>query len=227
MEREARAGEPLDRRVVAPVEREEAAGLAGRRAGDPGALDHGDPDAAAGQEVGDRGAHDAGAADDDVSGRGHGRLAGQGSTIPGHGPRRRDVPDRVLDRARRARARRSRSAASSRCGSPSTPTSRPAARVPGRAARELPREYWSAYDPFVALMAAAAADQAAQARHRHLPRDRARPDRDREGDRDARPPVRRARALRHRRRLERGGDGEPRHRVEDAAGGCCASGCWP
>jgi hypothetical protein len=82
------------------------------------------------------------------------------------------------------------------------------------------REYWSAYDPFVALMAAAGATR----RLKDLPGDRARPDRHRQGDRHARPPVGRARALRHRRWLERGGDGEPRHRVEEPVAAAAGAG---
>ena len=50
----------------------------------------------------------------------------------------------------------SRIVASTRCGSPSTPTSRQAARRPTRAEVELPEEYRRTYDPFVALTAAAA-----------------------------------------------------------------------
>ena len=58
----------------------------------------------------------------------------------------------------------------------------PASReTPYPAGGELPREYSRIHDPFVALMAAGARDRADQARHRGLPGDRARPDRDREG----------------------------------------------
>ena len=43
-------------------------------------------------------------------------------------------------------------------------------RSPGPAAPSCRSEYWHTYDLFVALAAAAARDQAPQARHRHLPR---------------------------------------------------------
>jgi hypothetical protein len=71
VQREARPGERAQGRVVAPVESDESAGLARGCAGYPGAFDHGDRDAAPGQEVGDRGADHAGAADDDVARRSH------------------------------------------------------------------------------------------------------------------------------------------------------------
>ena len=81
VEREAQARQRADRRAVAPVEGQEAAGLARRRARHAGTLHHRDRHAAARKVVGDRGAHDAGAADDDVTRRSHGWSAGQGSTI--------------------------------------------------------------------------------------------------------------------------------------------------
>ena len=105
---------------------------------------------------------------------------------------------------------------------PGQPQARP---FPG-GERAAARSTATRHDPFVALMAAAGGDHAAQARHRHLPGDRARPDRHRQGGGDARPAVGRARPLRHRRRLERRGDGEPRHALRRRAGGCCASACW-
>ena len=74
VEREARAGEGTERRAVAPVERQEPAGLARRGAGHARALDHGHGDAAPREEVRDRGAHHAGATDDDTARNGHGRL---------------------------------------------------------------------------------------------------------------------------------------------------------
>ena len=58
--------------------------------------------------------------------------------------------------ARRARARSPRSAASSRSGSPSTPTSRSAARRPYPAGGELPDEYRQISTRSSALTAAAA-----------------------------------------------------------------------
>ena len=57
---------------------------------------------------------------------------------------------------------------------------------------------------------------AAAARHRHLPDHRARPDHHGEGGRVARPALRRALRVRHRRRLEPRGDAQPRHRPEAA-----------
>ena len=63
VEREAAARQRLDRRAVAPVEREEAARLAGGRIGDAGALDHRALDAALAEEVGDRRADHAATAD--------------------------------------------------------------------------------------------------------------------------------------------------------------------
>ena len=85
-------------------------------------------------------------------------------------------------------------------------------RSPWPGGPELPKHYSHTLDPFVGLAAAAAVDQDAAHRHRHLSSDRARPDRDREGGRDPRSDLGRALRVRHRRRLERRGDGEPRHR---------------
>jgi hypothetical protein len=75
VEREARAGEGAQRRAVAPVEREEAAGLARGRARYARALDESDGDAPEGEEVGHGGADHAGAADDHVSRRRDGRRS--------------------------------------------------------------------------------------------------------------------------------------------------------
>ena len=90
------------------------------------------------------------------------------------------------------------------------PTSR---RSPWPGGPVLPKEYWHTYDLFVALSMAAAVTTTHQGGLGHLSAGRARSDHHREGGRVARPSLRRPRALRHRRRLERGGDGEPRHRV--------------
>src|SRR5262249_61104081 len=87
VEREAPARQRAERRAIAPVEREESPGLARRGAGDTRALDNSDGDVAPGEEVGDRGADDAGAADDDVTGRCHDGYATQ--AIRAHGPRSR------------------------------------------------------------------------------------------------------------------------------------------
>src|SRR5438093_8360301 len=64
VEREALPRQGAERRAIAPVESQESAGLARRRAGHARALDHRHANAAAGQAVGYRGAHDAGTADD-------------------------------------------------------------------------------------------------------------------------------------------------------------------
>ncbi len=63
MQREAAAGQRTQRRAVAPVERQEAAGLARGGAGDAAALDHHHLGTAAGQEPGDAGADHPAAAD--------------------------------------------------------------------------------------------------------------------------------------------------------------------
>ena len=59
-------------------------------------------------------------------------------------------------------------------------------------------------------------DRAAPDRDRDLPGDRARPDRHRQGGRVARPALGRAVPVRRRRRLERRGDAQPRHRPLEA-----------
>ena len=83
VEREAQPRQRTDRRAVAPVEGEEAAGLSRRRAGDARPLHHRDVDPAPREIVGGRRAHDTGAANDDVTRRGHGWSARQGSTTGG------------------------------------------------------------------------------------------------------------------------------------------------
>ena len=93
------------------------------------------------------------------------------------------------------------------------PTSR---RSPWPGGADLPDEYRETLDPFLALTAAAAVHRAAPPRHGHLPRRRARPDHHRQGGGHPRPPLRRPLPLRRRRRLEPGGDGEPRHRPDHA-----------
>ena len=93
----------------------------------------------------------------------------------------------------------------------------PASReTPYPAGGELPREYWRIYDPFVALTTMAAATERIRIGDRDLPAGRARPDHHRQGGRLARPALRRALAVRRRRRLEPRGDAEPRHRSEEA-----------
>ena len=61
VQRKTAPRERLERRAVAPVERQKAAGFAGGGTGEPGALDDGRLDPAAAQEIGDRGADDAAA----------------------------------------------------------------------------------------------------------------------------------------------------------------------
>ena len=75
---------------------------------------------------------------------------------------------------------------------------------------ELPRQYYDVMDPFVTLRRRRG-DENAEARHRRLPGDPARSDPDRETGGLARPDLGRALPVRHRRRLERGRDGGPRH----------------
>ena len=91
------------------------------------------------------------------------------------------------------------------------PTSR---KSPWPGGGDLPTEYWHTHDQFVAADGGCGRDQANQARHRDLPRYRARPDRAGEGGRLARRDLERPRHPGNRRRLERRGDGEPRHRFQ-------------
>ena len=87
--------------------------------------------------------------------------------------------------------------------------------VPGRAA-SCRGEYCRTLDPFVALHGRRGGHRAPAGRHRHLPGRRARPDHHREGGRH----VDRLSGGRFLfgvgRGLERGGDGEPRHRPVEA-----------
>ena len=106
-----------------------------------------------------------------------------------------------------------RNAASRACSSPSTPI--PAARdTPYPAGGELPREYSHTYDPF-AWRSWRPRPPSGSGGHRRLPRDGARPDRDRQGGCLARRALGR-RFLLESRGLEPGGDGEPRHRPAPA-----------
>ena len=82
---------------------------------------------------------------------------------------------------------------------------------------EMPRRYAHTYDLFVAMTAAAVATRRLRVGERHLPDHRARPDHHRQGGREHRPPLRRARRVRRRRGLEPRGDGQPRHRLRAAA----------
>ena len=90
---------------------------------------------------------------------------------------------------------------------------------------ELREEYKRTLDPFVALAMAAAVDRATPGRHRHLPRRATRPDRDRQGDRDARSAVGRPLRARHRLRLERRRDRAPRRHDEATGATSPASTC--
>ena len=77
---------------------------------------------------------------------------------------------------------------------------------------ELREEYKRTLDPFVALAGRGGGDRADPPRHRDLPGRAARADRHRQGRRDARPPLGRPVRARHRLRLERRRDREPRRR---------------
>ena len=90
-------------------------------------------------------------------------------------------------------------------------------RTPWPGGADLPKEYWHTLRPVrCADGRGRRRDQAPEARHRHLPRGRARPDHHREGSREPRSSVGRPLPVRHRRRLERRRDGEPRHTLQDA-----------
>ena len=78
------------------------------------------------------------------------------------------------------------------------------------------KRYYDVMDPFVTLTAAACATKTLKVGDRHRPGHPARHDPDREAGRLDRPGVGRAVPLRHRRRLEPGGDREPRHGLRDA-----------
>ena len=93
------------------------------------------------------------------------------------------------------------------------PTSR---RSPWGGGGELPKQYYDVMDPFVTLTAAAVATKTLKRRHRCLPGEPARHDPDREAGRLDRPGIRRTLPVRYRHRLERRGDGGPRHGVRHA-----------
>ena len=80
---------------------------------------------------------------------------------------------------------------------------------------DLPKKYYDVMDPFVVLGAAAAVTKTLLLGHRHLPDRPARPDPDRQAGRFDRPDLGRPFPVRHRQRLERGRDGQPRHRFRE------------
>ena len=81
---------------------------------------------------------------------------------------------------------------------------------------ELPKRYSHTHDPFVGAGLRRGGDQEAEGRHRHPAGAAARADRHGQGHRLARPALGRPLHLRHRRRLERRRDGEPRRALRDA-----------
>ena len=132
-----------------------------------------------------------------------------------HADRRLHVRDRLLHPHRRAGARRRGARLRVALRARAHPH-------PGEPAHAVPRRRRAAQGVLAHAGSVRRAhggrgrDEDAQARHRHLPDHRARHDRHRQGGGQPRLPLRRALPLRHRRRLERRGDGEPRHRVQDA-----------
>ncbi len=84
-----------------------------------------------------------------------------------------------------------------------------------RAAEEVLRRHGPVRDPGRGR----GGDDPSQARHRHLPRHPARHHPDRQAGGEPRPDLERPLPVRHRRRLECGGDGRPRHRLQGAVRG--------
>ena len=93
------------------------------------------------------------------------------------------------------------------------PTSR---RTPFPGGGDLPKQYYDAMDPFVTLTAAAMATKKLKVGTGVLPGEPARSDPDRQAGGLDRPGLGRPLPVRHRRRLERRGDGRPRHGVPHA-----------
>ena len=91
---------------------------------------------------------------------------------------------------------------------------------------ELDEEYKRTLDPSSRSAAAAAVTRAAAARHRRLLVAQHDPIVTGQGDRHARPHVRRPVHARRRLRLERGRDGRPRRRRTRPRARSCASTCW-
>ena len=129
-----------------------------------------------------------------------------------------------MTRFRRRRSRGSLSSAgTSRCSFPSTRTSRPAGRRRTRGG-QLPRKYAHTLDLFVAVTAAATVTSRLRVGLRRVPGDRAGPDRHRQGGRQRGRAVGRALRVRRGRRVEQGGDGQPRHRPAGQDGGHAGAG---
>ena len=84
---------------------------------------------------------------------------------------------------------------------------------------DLPRDYWHTYDPFMALTAAAGRYHQPQVGNRHLFDDRTRPDHHRQGGRQPGHALQRPVHFRHRRRVERRRDGQPRHEFPASVAG--------
>ena len=98
------------------------------------------------------------------------------------------------------------------------PTSRatPAGGMPG--ARPLPEKYWRTHEQFTALAACAVVTSTIRLGSGISPDRAARPDLDGQASSDRRRAVQRAVAVRDRLRMERRGDGQPRHRLLAAQG---------
>ena len=92
---------------------------------------------------------------------------------------------------------------------------------------ELPKRYSHTHDPFVALAFAAAATKKLKLGTGILLVPQHEPIVTAKAIAIARPALGRPLHLRHRRRLERRGDGEPRREVSRRASSRCASMCWP
>ena len=89
---------------------------------------------------------------------------------------------------------------------------------------DLPKKYYDVMDPFVTLSAAAGATTRLKVGTGDLPRRPARSDPDGQAGRHPRPDLGRPVPLRHRRGLERRGDGRSRHRVRVALRGDARAG---
>ena len=88
---------------------------------------------------------------------------------------------------------------------------------------DLPKMYYDVMDPFVCLASAATVTKRLKVATGVCLLVAAGSDPDGKTGRDARSHLERPVPVRNRRRLERRGDGEPRHGLRSAASGCCAS----